>query len=164
MGMYDTYGEVQLKVGDVEMRHFQIGDEVPIEDGVYVAREGVVVIADSRFFAYFPKLISKWGDEIDPADVIRPFDYIKDAVDTASHHAELIQRTKQGEPTRAKTIALIDLYDKRQQFDELVGYDRSPEVYFGDYADKEPEIWVSVLDDLQIPVPDGWVEFVNSQY
>lgn len=160
MGMYDTYGDVQLKVGDVEMRHFQIGDDVPIEDGVYVAREGVVVIADGRFFAYFPTLKSKWGDEINPEDVLRPHDYIKDAVELGSHHAELIKRAGRGDPVKEKAVALIDLYEKRGEFEEV--FDRSPEVYFGDYEHKAPGIYVSVLEDLQIPVPDGWVEFINS--
>jgi len=167
MGVYNTYGNVQLKVGDCsEMRHFKIGDDVDIEDGVYVASEGVVVIADGRFFAEFPHLFTKWGDVIDGEVAIRPHNYIADAVDQAEHNAQLEQRVTAGIiPTRDKVIALIDLQGRRDDFIETYGAgieeDRTPEKYFDEYTYKEPGIWIDVLNDLQIPVPQLWVDFVD---
>lgn len=80
MGMYDTYGDIQLKVGDMQMQAFQIGDVVPIDDGVYVARNGVVVIVGGRFVAQFTNLKSKWGDILQPEDAIESVDYIKQQI------------------------------------------------------------------------------------
>ena len=64
MGLYDTYGHVQLKVGEVERRHFEVGAQVSIPDGVYVGYEGVVVVTGGRFVASFPHLINKWGERL----------------------------------------------------------------------------------------------------
>lgn len=161
MGIYDTYGQVQLKVGVVEFRDFKIGDEVNIEDGVYVAREGAVVIVGGKFVAEFPHLFSKWGDVIYGEDVIRPHDYIQDAVAQAEHQVYLQNRIGQAViPTRDKAISLIDLCCKRDDF--VVDKGRTPEEYFEEYSYKEPEIWIDVLNDLLIPVPQGWVEFIES--
>ena len=65
MGLYDIYGNIQLKVGEVELRHFKVGDRVPIPDGIYVGHEGAVVITKGRFVASFPHLINKWGGRLD---------------------------------------------------------------------------------------------------
>ena len=61
MGIYDTYGTIQLKVGNVGMIQYEIGDEVELVDGVYVSPEGVVVIYGGRFVAQHPYLNDKWG-------------------------------------------------------------------------------------------------------
>lgn len=70
MGMYDTFGEelqIQLKVGPCEMMFYKIGDEVPLQDGVYVAMEGSVVIKDSIFIMELaPEQVQdKWGGMVD---------------------------------------------------------------------------------------------------
>ena len=71
MGVYDTYGNVQIKVGEVAVREYEIGDTVDIPDGVYIAPDGVVVIINSIFVATFQTLNSKWGDIIIPSEVVR---------------------------------------------------------------------------------------------
>jgi len=70
MGLFNTYGSTQLKVGDLYCRLFDVGDTVDVPDGVYVGWEGVVVIVDGVFAAEFEHLVSKWGDEIDPGTVL----------------------------------------------------------------------------------------------
>lgn len=70
MGVYDTYGDIQIKVGNPCQRHFEIDNEVDIPDGVYVAPDGVVVIADGFFVATFDTLIDKWGRTIYPNEII----------------------------------------------------------------------------------------------
>ena len=64
MGIYDIYGEcgAQIKVGDVRMHFYNVGDKVPLHDGIFVAHEGVVVVKDGIFIAEFACLWSKWGD------------------------------------------------------------------------------------------------------
>lgn len=68
MGVYDTYGEQagQLKVGDVHLHHFNVGDKVSIPDGVYLTYVNVIVILDSVFVAEFEALVTKWGKRIEP--------------------------------------------------------------------------------------------------
>lgn len=68
MGVYDIYGvlEVQLKVGDVGLEHFKVGDKVYIPDGIYFGREeAAIVIKDGIFVAEFPRIMDKFGHEID---------------------------------------------------------------------------------------------------
>jgi hypothetical protein len=70
MGLFDNYEHVQIKVGDPYLRQFEIGDKVPIIDGVYVGNEGVVVVKDQILVAVFDQLISKWGEAIQPSEVL----------------------------------------------------------------------------------------------
>ena len=64
MGVYDIYEGVQLKVGDVTMREYTIGETVTLADGVYVGYEGVIVIKDSIFIAEYRYITDKWGCKI----------------------------------------------------------------------------------------------------
>ena len=63
MGIYNTYGKngLQLKVGDLCLKHFNIGDKVDINDGVYLEYDGVIVIKDGIFIAEYKNLFDKWG-------------------------------------------------------------------------------------------------------
>ena len=69
MGLYSTYGNIQLKVNH-DMISYKIGEETDLEDGVYVGREGVVVIIGRKLTATFPTLINKYGNTIDLAEVL----------------------------------------------------------------------------------------------
>ena len=64
MGMFDTFDGADLKVGPRDMAIYKPGDAVPIEDGVYLAWEGIVVIHEGRLIRSFPSLLTKWGEEI----------------------------------------------------------------------------------------------------
>ena len=70
MGIYDTYVGVQLKVGEVCLREYELGDEVDIPDSVYVASDGIIVIIDGKLAARFDYAISKWGDIITTTDML----------------------------------------------------------------------------------------------
>lgn len=70
MGIYDIYGQVQLKVGDIGMDFYEVGDKVSIPDGVYLGYEGIVVIKDGKFIAEFEEMTTKWGGTIKPADIV----------------------------------------------------------------------------------------------
>lgn len=70
MGIYDTYGDVQVKVGDVCLREFGVGDKVDIPDGIYCGHEGLIVIKDGIFIAEFPAVYTKWGNIISPEIIL----------------------------------------------------------------------------------------------
>ena len=71
MGVYDTFGECQIKAGPCMLKEYVVGERVPLPDGVYVSYDGVVVVVRGVFVAEFPTLTDKWGGEMDVADVLR---------------------------------------------------------------------------------------------
>lgn len=74
MGVYDIYGDIQLKVGGSCLREYDIGDTVEIPDGVYLAPDGIVVIVNGIFVATFDYLKDKWGEYYYTKDIIEsPF-------------------------------------------------------------------------------------------
>ena len=70
MGVYDTYDDIQLKVGAMVMAVYEIGDEVEIPDGVYVGLEGIVVIHEGIFIAVHSYVNTKWGDTLMPKEIL----------------------------------------------------------------------------------------------
>ena len=66
MGMFDTFGEdfIQIKAGPRMMNHYRIGDPVPLDDGVYLAHDGAVVIQDGKVLVTTKDIFTKWGDPI----------------------------------------------------------------------------------------------------
>lgn len=83
MGIYDTYGSVQLKVGDVDLSYYEIGAKVPLDDGIYIGHEGFIVIKNGTFVAEFDHAITKWGWEISPEEVLNPHDPFLAAMNSA---------------------------------------------------------------------------------
>lgn len=72
-GTYDTYGDIQMKIGmiDGEMRGFEIGDKVDLPPGIYVGYGGFIVIDEKQTFAaVYPDITDKWGNIIDPDDIL----------------------------------------------------------------------------------------------
>ena len=53
MGAYNSYAGVQLKIGDVQGIEFEIGEDVNIEDGIYLGYEGAVVVFDGKLICKF---------------------------------------------------------------------------------------------------------------
>ena len=66
MGIYDTYEGIQLKIGDVQMTYFSIGDAVPRPDGIYFGHEGAVAIFKGKLVGSYTdgQYIDKWGERI----------------------------------------------------------------------------------------------------
>ena len=79
MGIYNTYGEngLQLKVGDLCLKHFDLGDKVDISDGIYLEYGGIIVIKDGIFIAEFEELTDKWGGIIKPDELLDERHWIK---------------------------------------------------------------------------------------
>ena len=72
MGMYDEFGDnrIQLKIGPCDLSHYRIGMTVPVDDGIYIAYEGAVVVKDGKLVATDLKLFDKWGKLIEPGEYI----------------------------------------------------------------------------------------------
>jgi len=71
MGVYNTYGNTQLKINEGTLKEFKIGDKVDISDGVYVGHEGVVVIKEGKMTSEFDNLTTKWGSVVTPEEVLQ---------------------------------------------------------------------------------------------
>jgi hypothetical protein len=70
MGMFNTYWSkndehsVQLKVGRLSLKNYRPSQKVEIEDGVYVAPDGVVVVINGKLAGVFKGLKNKRGAEL----------------------------------------------------------------------------------------------------
>jgi len=80
MGMYDTYGNCQLKIGECIGFNYEVGDKVDIADGIYLCNEGAIVIKDGIFVAEFNELISKWGHKIEIEPIVSELNPITQAM------------------------------------------------------------------------------------
>jgi len=67
MGVYDTYGHVQLKVGPCQLHEIEVGDDALIDDGIYAGYGGFVVVDKGVFIAVFKEkqMFDKWGNEME---------------------------------------------------------------------------------------------------
>jgi len=70
MGLYDCYGNCQLKIGPCELDVYDIGDKVSIPDGIYIDYGGLVVIKDGVFVAEFEDLTDKYGSSLDIKEIV----------------------------------------------------------------------------------------------
>lgn len=70
MGVFDTYGITQLKVGDCNFNQYNIGDKVEIPDGVYISYDGAVVVNDGVFICFFERLFDKWGNPLSIENIL----------------------------------------------------------------------------------------------
>lgn len=79
MGLYNTYGNVQIKCGNYhEFRTYEIGDKCDLSDGIYIGLEGAIVIKDGKFIAEFSDLNDKYGNKLSCEQVIYPNHPLKD--------------------------------------------------------------------------------------
>lgn len=71
MGTYDIYAGVQLKVGPCIMKDYEVGDEVPINDGIYYSPyDGYIVVKDGVLIMQEEFITDKWGNEIMPENML----------------------------------------------------------------------------------------------
>lgn len=64
MGMFDYYEGVQIKRGPRTLHSYKIGDEVPLEDGIYISYEGAIVILGKKLVASFDDICTKWEHDM----------------------------------------------------------------------------------------------------
>jgi hypothetical protein len=65
--MFNTYDDVQLKVGDLTLAQYHLGDKVDIPDGLYFGLEGVVAIGGGQLLMTYTnhQLMDKHGNKIE---------------------------------------------------------------------------------------------------
>jgi len=80
VGVYDCYGDCQLKVGPCELNAYKIGDKVFIPDGIYLDYGGAVVIKDGVFVAEYKSLTDKYGTPINIHDLVDERNPVSQAV------------------------------------------------------------------------------------
>ena len=89
MGVYNTYGnkvQAQLKVADeLCLRHFNIGEEVDIPDGLYIDYGGIIVVKDHVLVDEFcpPEVFDKWGGRVDLIRLLEPLNPLTVAINGA---------------------------------------------------------------------------------
>jgi len=70
MGLFDTYGESQIKAGDPWQHNYKLGDKVTIPDGIYLGSPNFIVIKDGVFIAEVGRLYDYFGEDPLTADQI----------------------------------------------------------------------------------------------
>lgn len=90
MGIFDVYGRrrIQIKVSNdgelgYGLRQFNLGDKVPLHDGVYIGLEGIVVVVDGTFVAEFDHVTDKWGNQVSYAEWLRHNNPVTEAIKEA---------------------------------------------------------------------------------
>jgi len=79
MGLYNTYGNIQIKCGNYEeFKTYKIGDKCDLKDGIYIGLSGAIVIKNKIFIAEFDNVYDKWGNRLSCADLINPNHPLKD--------------------------------------------------------------------------------------
>ena len=68
MQTFDTYGNVLLKIGPCNFCIFQVGDQVPLPDGIYCGAEGFVVVKSGIFIMEQTTIQSTWDTTIFSSD------------------------------------------------------------------------------------------------
>ena len=88
MGLYNTYGETQLKAAaaqgkDLSLEVFNIGDKVDLKDGVYLGGTGAVVVIDGILVGEFKEVITSWGHKLKPKEIIDKYNPLTHAMEIA---------------------------------------------------------------------------------
>lgn len=68
-GECNYYDKVQIKAGELLLRNYAIGDKTELKNGVYIGREGLIVVNEGKFICNLKSLFTKWGDELN-TDII----------------------------------------------------------------------------------------------
>jgi len=100
MGNYDTVGARDLQIKCVyhptpTMEHFNIGDKIPLADGVYICYEGWFVVQDGIVFAEGEKVFDKYGGEVETEALVDRENPVAFEVKTWENKQKINQRRKQ---------------------------------------------------------------------
>ncbi len=140
MGTYNTYGNVQIKVGLIDMKKYKIDDKVDIPDGIYVGYGGAIVIKDGIFVMEVRILIDKWGKSIDCLTVLRGRGLLDEVLDKTevtteekpavevTHKEEVVEAPKAKEP------------EKKEEKKETTAPEVAPKVDEKEVKVEEPKV------------------------
>lgn len=79
MGVYDTVGkeEIQIKcTPEPGMDRYNIGNEIPLRDGLYMGYEGWFVVRKKRVLNCGEDIYTKWGDKINLEKILDSYNKI----------------------------------------------------------------------------------------
>jgi len=84
MGAYDIIGKtnIQIKldtpcIGLV----YNIGDEIPIPDGLYIGYEGYFIVENSIIIYEGKEIFNKWGESLNFRDILDPGNHVCKCID-----------------------------------------------------------------------------------
>ncbi len=66
MGIYNTYGNCQIKAGNIDGTHYAIGEKCDLDSGAYLTYEGIVFINNNIVIAITgnEKIFDKYGNNV----------------------------------------------------------------------------------------------------
>lgn len=66
MGIYNTYGDCQIKIGTIDNLHYQLGDKCDLDSGAYLTYEGIVIIHKPYIIDIIKneKIFDKYGKSV----------------------------------------------------------------------------------------------------
>lgn len=72
MNLHNTFGKnrIQLEVGELRAKNFEIGDRIDIPDGLYLGLGGAVMIINRMFVAEFGVIFDKQGEVLDIKKIV----------------------------------------------------------------------------------------------
>ena len=71
MSVYDTVENIQIKcTPEPSNRHYNIGDNIPLESRLYLGNEGWFIVEQGKVMASGGKIQNKWGDSLIPSEII----------------------------------------------------------------------------------------------
>jgi len=72
MGCFDTVGKeyIQLKCTECIMAHYEIGDKIPLSEGLYISYEGWLVVKNDKVLMTGTHIYDKWGNVLEPSKIM----------------------------------------------------------------------------------------------
>ncbi|MFX0200520.1 MAG: hypothetical protein ACFFCW_30750 [Candidatus Hodarchaeota archaeon] len=91
MGCYDFVGKenIQIKLLDCEFIHYNIGDKIALDDGLYLSYEGWFVVDKGNVLITGDKVFSKWGNEIEISDIIEKLNPLYEIINTIANNQKI---------------------------------------------------------------------------
>lgn len=94
MGLYDTVIHfskkiyIQIKSTECIMKGYEIGDQIPLPDGVHIGYEGAFVVDDGKVLGIYEEIYDKWGGPLDASEIISPANPVGIAIKNIDEHKD----------------------------------------------------------------------------
>lgn len=73
MSVYDFVGEQEVIS---HFHHYNIGDEIDLQDGLYLTNEGWFVVEQGKVFITGHRAFTKWGDRVVCSELLEKYNPI----------------------------------------------------------------------------------------
>jgi len=73
VGIYDTVGSnnIQIKLLDSSLHHFNIGDKIEVQDGLYIGLDGWFTVKNGTVSDEGTVIFDKWGNQLNCGEIIQ---------------------------------------------------------------------------------------------